>query len=542
MHSLVLLIEIAGAVALLLTGLGLVREGVTAALGVRLKVALGLGTRNTPRAFLTGLLATLGLQSSTATALIVASFAERGMIRGAMAQVAMLGANLGTALTAWIIAAGFDALAPALVLMGYVARRRGSPAVAGAGLALIGVGLMLLSLSLLGMATAPLREAPAMAAFLRLLDGAWPVAALVSAALAALFSSSLAMVMLILALAPSPGLAVAMVLGANLGGAVPPLLLTAQSGPAARRVTLGNLLARALGCALVLPFAEPAGAALAALPLPRTALAVAAHLGFNLALSVALLPLAAPLARIVARLLPDAAPSNTPGSRWLDEAALSTPALALTGASREALAIGDIIERMLVQTQTAFRSSDDAPLAEVSALEGRVDRVQQEVKTYLSRLGPDAGEDERRRAIIVLDYVINLEHMGDIIDRGLATEVRKKVSLGLRFSDDGYSELDAMFLITLENLRLAQTIFLSRDRALARQLMESKVDVRRMERQSAQRHLLRLREGQAQSHETSSLHLDMLRDLKRLNAHIVSVAHPILDEDGLLIESRLKSG
>ena len=119
--------------------------------------------------------------------------------------------------------------------------------------------------------------------------------------------------------------------------------------------------------------------------------------------------------------------------------------------------------------------------------------------------------------------------------------MEKKISLGLRFSDEGYRELTALFLLTLENLRIAQTIFISRDKALARQLVEAKVEIRRMERESAERHFLRLRDGQAASLQTSSLHLDMLRDLKRVNAHTASVAYPILDEDGALIESRLKA-
>ena len=159
---------------------------------------------------------------------------------------------------------------------------------------------------------------------------------------------------------------------------------------------------------------------------------------------------------------------------------------------------------------------------------------------FLSRLTGDATEAERRQAIDILDYVINLEHIGDIIDRGLSPEVAKKIGLGLRFSGEGFRELDALFLLTQENLRMAQTVFMTRDRDMARRLMEQKVTIRNLERQSAQRHLIRLREGQTESRETSSLHLDLLRDLKRINAHAVSVAHPILQDEGLLIESRLR--
>ena len=541
MQSVSVVLQLAGAVALLLFGLRLVRDGATEAFGMRLKMALGLGTRTGPRAFVSGLLATLGLQSSTATALMTASFVERDVITGRKAQIVLLGANVGTALTAWIVSAGLEALVPFLLLAGYVLRRQVRAAYSGAGLALMGIGLMLLSLTLLGQATAPLRGSEAMAAFLSLLNNAWPVAMLFAAALAVLCSSSLAVVMLILTLGMEPGLTVALVLGANLGGALPPVLATLRSAPSARRVTVGNLIVRSVGCLVMLPLAGFAGQVVSQLPLPPTGLAVEVHLAFNLLLAVAIWPFSGVISRVVEWMLPDAEKMEEAGTQWLDEEALETPALALAGASREALAIGDIVERMMVQTHTAFRKNDAAPLAEVAVLEDRVDRLQQEVKVYLSRLGREAGEADRRRAINILDYVINLEHVGDIIDKGLGPEVRKKIGLGLRFSEEGYRELSGMFVMTLENIKVAQTIFMTGDRDLAKQLMEVKVDIRKMERQSAQRHFMRLQDGDAASLQTSSLHLDMLRDLKRVNAHVVSVAHPILDEEGLLVESRLKA-
>ena len=542
MASLMIILQLGGAVALLLFGLNLVRDGVTEGFGIRLRMALGVGTRTGPGAFLAGLAATLGLQSSTATALLTASFVDRGMVRPRMAQIVLLGANVGTALTAWVVSSGAGALTPALLLTGYALSRRKGPVLAGTGRALIGVALMLLSLSLLDHAAAPLRESPLLAAFLPMLDQAWPVALLLAAGLAFACSSSLAAVLLVLSLGLPAGLTVVLVLGANLGGAVVPVMLTAALGAPARRVAVGNLVIRAIGCLIALPFAGWIGPALHRVPLPWTGLAVEAHLAFNLTLALLIWPFAGLIARMLDHLVAGDERHAEPGPLWLDEAALDTPILALTGAAREVLAIGDTVERMLAQTRLAFQQNDPAPLAEVTELERRVDRRQQEVKTYLSRLGSHATEGERRRAITILDYVINLEHVGDIIDKGLASEVRKKIGLGLRFSDEGFDELEAMFVMTQENLRMAQTVFMTRDRDMARRLMELKVEIRNLERQSAQRHLFRLREGLAASRETSSLHLDILRDLKRVNAHVVSVAHPILDEDGLLFESRLRSG
>lgn len=541
MQSIAVTLQIAGSVALLLFGLSRIRAGMEEAFGMRLKMILGFGTRTGPRAFSVGLLATLGLQSSTATALLTASFVKRRLIDGTMAQIVLLGANLGTALTALIVSAGIGAIAPGLVLAGYVLQRRGGMQPAGIGGALIGVGLMLISLGLLEAATAPIRNAASLGAFIVLLENAAPVALALAAALAVLCSSSLAAVLLVLSLPLPPTLTLAMVLGANLGGALPAVLATRRDGIAARRLTMGNLIIRGLGCLIVFPALGPVATWLAALPLRPAALAVEAHVLFNLVLAAAAWPFIGLLNRLIARLIPEEDTPRTESDDWLDEAQLDTPSLALAGASREVLALGDLAERMLTQTRAAFRSNDTSHLAPVAELEERIDRRQQEVKNYLSRLGTGATETEKRRTINILDYVINIEHIGDIVERGLSAAVRKKIGLGLRFSEEGYRELDRMFLMTQENLRMAQTVFMTGDRDMARRLVELKVDIRNFERQSAQRHLMRLRDGAKDSRETSSLHLDILRDLKRINAHAVSVAHPILDEDGLLVESRLRS-
>ncbi|MFJ1292605.1 Na/Pi cotransporter family protein [Paracoccus yeei] len=541
MNSFEVALQIAGSVALLLFGLSQIRMGMEEAFGMRLKMILGFGTQTGLRAFMTGLWATLGLQSSTATALLAASFVKRALIDGQMAQIVLLGANVGTALTALVVSTGIEAVAPILVLIGYAMHRRNGAIPAGIGSGLIGVGLMLISLALLDDATAPIRNSEALAAFLSMLDNAAPVALVLAAGLAVLCSSSLAAVLVVLSLPMPPALTVVMVLGANLGGALPAVLATANEGIAARRLTVGNLMIRAIGCLIAFPFSGMIAQGLDALPFRQTGLAVEAHVAFNVVLAVLIWPAVKAVTRLVAWMIPDDEAHVSDSSHWLDAALLDTPQLALAGASREVLAIGDMAERMLRQTRSAFGANDTSHLAALGELEERIDRRQQEVKNYLSRLGNTATETDRRRAINILDYVINLEHVGDIIEKGLAPAVRKKIGLGLRFSNEGYHELDRMFLMTQENLRMAQTVFMTSDRDMARKLVELKVGIRNFERLSSQRHLMRLRAGEPESRETSSLHLDILRDLKRINAHAVAIAHPILDEEGLLIESRLRS-
>ncbi len=412
MQSTIVMINLFGAVALLLFGLAQVKDGVSRAFGAKLRTGLARGTHGGIRSFFSGFVATVALQSSTATALMVASFVERELVQPRMAQIVLLGANVGTAVTAWIVATGIEWLSPLIILIGIVLYRRSSSTQQGAGAALIGIGLMLLSLQLLSLATEPMRQSPALAAFIGLLDGAWPVALIFSAVLAFVSSSSLAVVVLILSLAStgilSAGLTVVLVLGANLGGAVPPVMAT-LSGPAtARRVTLGNLIVRAVGCLIAMPLAAYLGDLLQQLPTSPAKLPVDAHLLFNIALALLAWPFSPLLSRLMVRLVPDD-PQTDDAPKFLDQQALATPVVAIASATREVLAVGDLIERMLIRTENAFNQNDLAPLKEIAALERRVDRLQQEVKLYLSKLGREGLDEETgRRSIVIIDYAINL--------------------------------------------------------------------------------------------------------------------------------------
>ncbi|WP_310015865.1 Na/Pi cotransporter family protein [Brucella pseudogrignonensis] len=545
MESTIVIINLCGAVALLLFGLAQVKDGVQRAFGASLRSGLARGTSNGARSFVSGFVATIGLQSSTATALMVASFVERDFIQQRMAQIVLLGANVGTAVTAWIVATGIEWLSPLLILSGIVFLKKGTSNRRGIGTMLIGIGLMLLSLHLLGLATEPIRHSPAIASFVSMLNNAWPVALLFSAGIAFISSSSLAAVVLILSLGATgvlpSALLIVLVLGANLGGAIPPVIASMGGDVAAKRVTLGNLVVRGIGCLIALPFAQYGADLAAALSLPASKLPVDAHLAFNIILAVVAWPFSRLLSDMMIRLLPDPQKSDM-GPKFLDVQQLSTPVMALAGATREVLSIGDLVERMLMRMSSAFQKNDPSASTDISLLEKRVDFLQQEVKVYLSNLGRQSlTEENGRRSLEIIDYAVNLEHIGDIVEKGLVPSLAKKAALGLHFSDDGFGELERLFDLTVDNIRTAQTIFATRDFHLAKRLMEIKIEVRRMEKLSSEQHLARLRDGRIESLRTSSIHLDMLRDLKRINAHIVSVAHPILEEAGLLSDSRLVS-
>jgi phosphate:Na+ symporter len=542
------LLDLMGGIALLMWGLHMVHSGIVRAFGSGLRRFLGLALRNRFLAFGAGVAVTALLQSSTATGLMITSFASSGTVELLPALAVMLGANVGTTLIVQALSFNIAAAAPVLFLVGLVAfKRGGSTRTRDLGRVAIGAGLMLLSLHILLDTLAPAEDAPVVRSVLAAITDQPLLCVLIAAALAWAAHSSATVVLLVMSLAWShfitPVAALALVLGANLGSALNPLLEGSDAeNPASRRLPLGNLLNRLVGCALFLPFLHPLADALAQFEPNPSRLAADFHTAFNLALALLfILPLGA-LAAFLERVLPERARPNDPSTPlYLSESALEAPAVALTCAARETLHIGDIVETMLRQTMVALQGDDRKLVAQICRMDDAVDRLDEAVKLYvtkISRASLDAADGQR--AMEIISFSINLEHVGDIIDRNLMELAAKKIKRKLVFSREGAAELEAFHQEVLNNLKLAFSVFLSGDLKMARQLIAEKDKLRAAEMTAAENHLARLREGRPESIESSSLHLDILRDLKRIHSHICSVAYPVLERAGELHASRLR--
>lgn len=547
MNEAIVVVNILGAAALLLWGLRMVSTGVTRTFGADLRQWINRGADSRPKALVMGAVVTIALQSSTATCLMSASFAGHGLMSAATAQTVMLGANIGTSLVTKLLTFNVGPLSALLILVGMALFRLGEGWRRHLARIFIGLGLMLLSLHLLDASSEPLRSSPQLRQVLHDLDGVWLVGVALAAVLAMLAHSSVASILLLLPLAAKGAFSLpfglALVLGANLGSALPPVLETGHEKPAVRRIPLGNLLVRVVGCVLALPFLDKAAALLPLIEPGRAAQLVDFHIAFNVVLAVLFLPLVGAMAELVRRLRPDEAAEDDPTRpKYLEEAALDTPSVAIGAAARETLRIGDTVEAMLRRSLEVLRSNDRRLAAEIGKMDNVVDALHQSVKLYLARLSnEDMEEDERRRASDIMTFVINLEHIGDIIDRNLRELSEKKIKHRLSFSAEGFDEITRLFSQTQENLRIAMAVFVSGDIRLARKLIEEKAEVRALERNATEAHLSRISSGRRESIETSTLHLDILRDLKRINAHIASVAYPILEQRGELEETRLRA-
>jgi len=539
MGTLVLL-DLLGGVALLLWGLHMVQSGILRAFGHDLRRILGRALGNRFSAFTAGLGLTALLQSSTATGLMTASFSTEGAIGLVPALAIMLGANVGTTLIVKVLSFNIAAVAPVLFVIGLVSFRSGGRSrLKDLGRVSIGLGLMLLALHILLNTLAPAENAPTMRALFNALTGDPVLCVLLAAALTWAAHSSVATVLLFMSLAYSHFItaeaALALVLGANLGSAINPVLEGVNRGdPASYRLPVGNLINRAVGIMLLLPFLPALAGWFAAFEPNAAQMTALFHIGFNIALALLFIGLLDPLAALLIRLFPERpAAADDSAPRYLDEAALDTPSLALSDAAREALRMGDTVEDMLRKVMQAMMTNDGAVAAQVSRMDDTVDRLDEAVKLYITKLTRGNLDDrEAARAMEIVSFTINLEHIGDIVDKNLSELAIKKIKRGLEFSPEGASELVDFHGRVLDAFKTAFAVFMSGDLDAARRLIGGKAELKRAELAAADRHMARLREGRPETIETTSLHLDVLRDLRRIHSHICAVAYAALAAAG----------
>jgi phosphate:Na+ symporter len=547
-RELQVLITFGGFVALLLWGVHMVQTGVQRAFGKALGLWMSRAMGSTPRAFGTGLLITAAIQSSTATGLMITGFALDGLVPLVPGLAAMLGANVGTTLIVQALSFDLTALAPGLVLVGVWMFRRYEPGRArDLGRALIGLGLLLLALHELVTLFEPLQNAPVLGSALQALADAPVIALAASAALTWASHSSVAVVVLIMSLAHHdlirPELAYALVLGANLGTAINPVLEGGgDSNPASRRVPMGNLGTRVAGCLLglaLMPWAAPI----------MTSLGDAAHsvanfhLLFNLTVAACFMPALQPYARLLKRLLPTRDDPHDPSRpQYLDASSREVPAVALGQAAREALRLTDLLRESLRLTARALLNEDARVIGQARYLNQAISQLDRSVTAFLATQDQEnLSADDAQYLKAILTFSMNIAHAADVTGAGLLGHAGQLHKKHWALDAEQKAELAEVLERLQRNLGQAAALFVSNDRATARNLAFEKEHFRALEARAAERHLDRIKTGRIDVADVGAFYLEILRDAGGVNACLVNAAaYPILDRYGELRPNRLR--
>lgn len=534
MSGTILLLNLAGAIALLLWGTQMISTALLRGFGTQLRNGLGRNLNNRWMALLSGLGITAVLQSSTAVGLMATSFTAAGTLSLAPALAVMLGANIGSTLVVQLMSANTAAAIPVLLLGGFIVfKLRDDSRYESIGSALIGLGLMLLALHLLSSALGEMETTPLFHALMAGIEGDPLIAILVAVILTLVCHSSVAVILLVSSLAATgamtPVTAMALVLGVNIGAALPAIFNA--SSPMARRLPVGNLLIRACGALLLLPWLPQLSHWLSQWALNVAQVVLYLHMAFNLALALIFIGLTEWLAQILTRLFPEPVAANDPAMPlYLDEAGLALANIGLSNAVREALRTADMLTTMLDQVLQLFHHLSSQAVIQVRQLDHALDGLSAAIRAYLADIGQDGLSDsDADRSQEILLFVINIEHAGDILSTSLTQLANRRLRNGEVFNPVELENISLLHRELLTSLHLAITAFLREDLDAAHQLVKRKELLRKLEAEASREHFRKLREDKSVWAESGDIFQRVLRDYRRVHHHIAALAYPVFE-------------
>lgn len=523
-----------GGLCLFLFGLYYGSKGLRRLAGERLREALFALTKHRALGALVGVVVTVIFQSSSATITLLVGMASAGLLTLGQSLGVILGADIGTTVTVQILAFRLFDYALVVAVLGFILMNSGRRR-RDVGQAVFGFGLVFYSLKVVLEAAAPLRDIKPVTDFVTAVAGLPGLALLVAVVITALFRSSAATIGIVVGLSFA-GLArletaIPFVLGANLGTTFNAIVASWRGPAEARRIAVGHVLFKAIVVALALPFLPLLARlfAVTARDVPRQI--ANAHTLINVAAALLFLPVLAPLQKLLVKLVPDRA--GKLGPRYLDPTALDAPELAVAQVTREVLRMGDKVLGMYRAALGVFLSGDKEGRRRVVAADDEVDRLEESITAFLASVPQEGAGPEASRRVMALFYITDeLEHVADIVSKNLMRYAGRKMDENLAFSEEGLEEIRVYHGEVGQRLETALAAVATWDAALAERLVRDREWGVDRKRELHDRHLERLGRGLKESRDTSTIHLDLISDLERVNFHCSQVGAAVARHRG----------
>lgn len=531
-----MLFSLFGGMAILLYGMRLAGEGLQRAAGARLRTILSSLTRNRFIGLGIGIIVTVFLQSSTATIIMLVGFVGSGLMTLPQSIGVILGADIGTTITVQLLAFRIYDYAILFVGIGITMMFLSKRAVLkNIGEGLLGFSFIFLSIKIMSDSLMPLKSSELFKSVLMALLANPLLGLIISAIFTAIVHSSAAIIGLALALGLQ-GLinieaAIPLIFGANIGTCATAFISSIGSNIEAKRVASAHTLFKVLGVIIFFPFIKPFADFVISMTddVPRQI--ANAHTLFNGAIAIFFLPFTTVMTDVITRIVPERHGEEKKfAPKYLDKRVLSSPVLAFGQAKREALRMADIAHEMLRDSIIVFKKDDPDMIDSIEKRDDYVDLLDREIKLYLTRLSNESLTPQQSKVEQdLLAFINDLENIGDVVDKNLMELAKKKVKNSLVFSQEGIDEIERFHRKILENYEIGVSAFVSGDAGLAKKLLANKTELAEMERNLRQAHIQRLHKGLKESIDTSSIHLDVLSNLRRINSYISNVAYPIVE-------------
>ena len=564
-----LVIGLLGGLALFLYGMEKMSEGMKKSAGSKMRSILAALTKNRVIGLVVGAFVTMVIQSSSATTVMLVSFVQAELMSFAQSLGVILGADIGTTITAQLIAFKLTDYALLMIAVGFGLRMFAKQDnIRHVGDVILGFGILFFGMKLMSDAMKPLRSYPG---FIHLMHGLENplLGLLVGTLFTALIQSSSAFTGVLIVLAQQQLITleagIPMLFGANIGTCITAGLASIGMSREAKRVALAHVLFKIAGVLLFI-FWIPSFADIIRSIAVKFGADIArqianAHTIFNVSLGLVFLPFTAIFASLILRLLPDKVQEKhlKPATWHLEESAIATPAIAIDLVRSEISRMAKILERMLRAIIIPFMSdanlikkqglpktetnllleeipTRDEIYPQLSLLEGldmreeKIDFLEEKVGDYLIQIGRQELSDNETNEVFGMTSIVNdMESIGDIIHRIMIPLIDKKQALAMDFSDEGKEELMIFHVKICKQISRLRDIFAETDPQKAIKIMAKEEKYLDLEAQYRSRHLQRFLQQRKETAETHEVHMELLDLLKQINFYAGNIAKTILN-------------
>jgi len=527
-----IIMSAAGGLALFLYGLRVLSDALKRAIGERMRSLLERLTGRAYRGVIVGAVTSGILQSSSMTMVLLIGLINAGALTLAQGIGVMLGAEIGTTLTAQLIAFKIGAYYLPIIAIGFVLSEAFRGRTTGdVGRIILGFGLLFLGMDIMSSGLKLLAESETVLRMLESCGSNVLLGIAVGAGVTAVIQSSSAMTALVIAMGSAGVLtlpaAIALILGANIGTTITAQMASLGSSLSSRRLAVTQLLVNVCGVGVFIPFV-PWYAGFVAQTADSLARQIAnAHTFFNVLVTVLLIPCVGGLVWLVTRLVRGHEATATATPQFLAREFLATPSIALTRARDEILRMADMTMTMLAGCERAVVGRERGAIPEVYEIEDAVDGLKREISDYLNQIRNGALSAREEARLHMLQHVTgDIERVGDQAVN-VATRARDADKRGHTFSDESLHDLSHMFAQTQTLYKQTVQALRDEDHDAAREALELEEEVDRLEREYKANHVARLDSGRC-SPDAGILYVEILHNLERVGDHAVNIAGDVL--------------
>ncbi|MDD6794316.1 MAG: Na/Pi cotransporter family protein [Clostridiaceae bacterium] len=533
MNVLNVIIELIGGLGLLLFGMKLMGDGLENAAGEKLKVILEKVTSNKFMGVLVGAFVTAVIQSSGATTVMVVSFVNSGLMTLMQATGVIMGANIGTTITAQMVSFKLDGIAPLFIGMGAVllltAKKKRLKDIA---YIVLGFGLLFLGMGTMSSAMKPLAQSEEFKTVIQVIGGNKFLGIMVGLAMTAISQSSSVTTGVLVALASTGSIdmnvALPIIFGGNIGSCVTAFLASISSNKTAKKAAIIHILFNVIGVVIFLPFMDLLSKLVQYISPDNVARQVAnSHTIFNLIVTAILLPLSKYLVVLANKILPGEDEIESTGALYLDKKLLDTPIVATGQVFKETTRMGELAKKNVSLAMKALLDDDEKAIEEAYYNESIINTLEREITNYLVLLSSHELPDEDSKILSVTFHIINdIERIGDHAKNIIELAVEKQKN-NVKIEGQAKEEVINMYNKTIEGVELALDCYNKKDAVRAKSIREIEASIDRYEKELRDNNISRLNKRVC-SANVSAIFLDLISNLERIGDHSTNIAERVI--------------